>query len=173
MSTFITQKPSNLIRKLLTFTVVLSFFCLGTVAKELNKNNGTHILNLSKNESLKINVALSMKEQAQGLSGVKSKDFAFDQAMLFVYKQEGYRQFWMPDTHFDLDIFFLGKNFEVLAVERSIKAHPGMKEPPVIARTQLHKCWYVLETRSDSPLSKRIKKGMKLSPPQSLLKLIK
>ncbi len=113
---------------------------------------------------IKAFIARSPQEQTQGLSGVKPQQLADNEAMLFWYEKPGRRNFWMPNTYIDLDIFFLTEDFKVIHVERKVKAHPGMKEPPVIARTPTVYAHHVLELKASSPLSQEIKKGMKLIP---------
>ena len=68
----------------------------------------------------------------------------------------------MPDTWFDLDIFFLDKNLTVTALERSLSRHPGRATPPPIARTSSYFCRHVLEIKSGTPLSAKIALGTKL-----------
>lgn len=113
---------------------------------------------------IKAYVARSTKEQTQGLSGVKPEQLKENEAMLFVYPKTGPRSFWMPNTFIDLDIFFLDTEYTIIHVERKVPAHPGMKEPPKIARTPVVMARYVLELASSSPLSKSLQVGQKLSP---------
>lgn len=101
-------------------------------------------------------VARSAQEQTQGLSGVKEDNFKDNEAMLFWYEKPGPRRFWMPNTYMDLDIFFLSKDFKVLHVERKVKAHPGMEEPPAIAQTPVIYAHHVLELKASSKISKDI-----------------
>ena len=68
----------------------------------------------------------------------------------------------MPDTWFDLDIFFLDENLTVIALERSLPKHPGRKIPPPIAHTSSHFSRHVLEVKSGTPLSKKIVIGTRL-----------
>jgi uncharacterized membrane protein (UPF0127 family) len=65
----------------------------------------------------------------------------------------------MPNTYTDLDIFFLDSNYKVLHVERKVPAHPGMAEPPAIARTPNIYATHVLELKASSALSQEIKVG--------------
>ena len=65
----------------------------------------------------------------------------------------------MPDTWFDLDIFFLNENLTVTALERALPHHPGRKMPPPIAQTSSHFCRHVLELKSGTALSKKIVVG--------------
>lgn len=111
---------------------------------------------------IKAYLAKSDVEQTQGLSGVKPDQLADNEAMLFWYKEAGPRRFWMPNTFIDLDIFFLDGDMKVLHVERKVPAHPGMNEPPTIARTPVIYAHHVLELKASSPLSQEITKGMKL-----------
>lgn len=106
--------------------------------------------------------AKSDQEQTQGLSGVKPQQLADNEAMIFWYKEAGPRRFWMPNTYIDLDIFFLTADLKVIHVERKVKSHPGMKEPPIIARTPVIYAHHVLELKASSPLSQEIKRGMQL-----------
>ena len=107
-------------------------------------------------------VAMSESQKSQGLSGVQDKDFSVNQAMIFYYKEDGVRHFWMPDTYFNLVIFFLDKDFKILNVERDVPHHPGLVEPPKIYRTKGYFTRYVLEMKSSSPLAKNLKPGHKL-----------
>ncbi|WP_034727945.1 DUF192 domain-containing protein [Bacteriovorax sp. BSW11_IV] len=160
MNTFISQNTTNLIRNIgLIALLLVSFQSEALAKKTLLEENGVHKVQIEKGAEINVHVAVTDIEQAQGLSGVKKEDFATNQAVLFYYPDDGQRQFWMPDTHFNLDIFFLDKDLKVLNVERNVPAHPGMTEPPPIARTGLYTCRYVLELRADSDLAKKIKKG--------------
>ena len=119
-------------------------------------------LQLPTGENVDIEIVTSVPDQTKGLSGRKVNTFPKNRGMLFLYQKDGPRQFWMPNTYFDLDIFFLDKNYKILAVERKVKAHPGRDTPPPIARTKVHYCRHVLELRADSKISKKIKVGSTL-----------
>ena len=73
-----------------------------------------------------------------------------------------YVKFWMPNTYFDLDLFFLDKNFKVLKVLRKVPAHPGLETPPPIFRAKPFFCRHVMEMRADSPLAAEIYEGTTL-----------
>lgn len=116
-------------------------------------------LELVNGENIKIAIVYSENDQKRGLSGIRSIDFPRNKGMLFYYLDDDYRRFWMPDTYFNLDIYFIDKNFKVLAIERNIDAHPGMITPPEIKKTRTIFCRHVLELRADDPISKKIKIG--------------
>jgi uncharacterized membrane protein (UPF0127 family) len=108
---------------------------------------------------IKTHMAITDEEQKQGLSGMKPADFSAHEGMLFFYTTDEVRMFWMPDTYFDLDLFFLNKNLKIVDVHRSLKFHPGRQEPPAIARSKHAYSRHILEMRSDSSLAKSLKRG--------------
>jgi uncharacterized membrane protein (UPF0127 family) len=56
---------------------------------------------------IKTKLAFTPSEQEQGLSGIRPENFNNDQGMLFFYLEDGEKLFWMPDTYFNLDLFYL------------------------------------------------------------------
>lgn len=116
----------------------------------------------SKGKTIKLTLAITFKEQEKGLSGIKKSDFKKNQGMLFFYLDDQERSFWMPDTYFDLDIFYLDKNLEILKVHRDIPHHPGRETPPAIPRVPAEHARHVLEMRADSEIAKELKPGDKL-----------
>jgi uncharacterized membrane protein (UPF0127 family) len=151
----------------------LLFFASSAGAKTLEQLKKYSIIELQLPNGSKVMtyVAKSNKQQNQGLSGLRDKNFKDNHAMLFYYKKDGPRNFWMPDTYFNLDIFFLDKDFKVLSVERDIPFHPGTQEPPRIYRTKTHYARHVLEMKSSSALAKSIgpKQSFKVIKGSSLL----
>lgn len=111
------------------------------------------------NDKIKLRLALTPEAQTKGLSGMKPQDFSEDEGMLFVYDKSGPRRFWMPDTYFNLDIYFLDANYKILAAEKNVPFHPGRQEPPLIYQTKTYNAQYVLEMKSSSPISKILKVG--------------
>ena len=120
------------------------------------------VFQLPSGEKVLTAFAISSDQQIQGLSGIQPANFADNHAMLFHYKRSETKGFWMPDTYFDLDIYFLSSDFKVIYINRDTPHHPGRQEPPSIARTPPVYCRHVLEMKSSSPLAKKIKNGMKL-----------
>lgn len=114
-------------------------------------------------EAIKLRLAITAMEQTQGLSGVKPTVFSDNEAMLFYYETDAEKSFWMPDTYFDLDIYFLDKDYMVIDVERNVKHHPTRQTPPPIATTRRIYARHVLEMKASSPLSKKIKVGQKFN----------
>lgn len=110
-------------------------------------------------DKIKLRLALTPKAQSKGLSGLKPHEFGEDEGMLFVYEKSGPRRFWMPDTYFNLDIYFLDAQYKVVAVEKNVPFHPGRQEPPLIYQTKTYEAQHVLEMKSSSKISKKLKKG--------------
>ena len=109
---------------------------------------------------LKIFEADSPVRQRRGLSGIQSKDFPSDWGMLFPADKLSRRQFWMPDTHFDLDIIFMSADYYVLDIHRGLKHFPFKQPQHKIPLSKEVLSQHVLELRSDSPHAASIQPGM-------------
>ena len=85
--------------------LVVAFFCAGCqfFREKIPVKIGSKIYHLE--------VAHSPSLQKKGLSG--RKKLQADQGMLFVFKKEGRRSFWMKDTHFPLQMIFLDQNKKI------------------------------------------------------------
>jgi len=159
---FISQNQLKLIKKLVTLTVLVSVFLCSSLQastaslKKLKKGK----MNTASGKTLHLYLALHEDEQTQGLSEVLPQELKDNEGMIFVYKTDEIRRFWMPNTFIDLDIFFLDAKFKVLSISRNTPSHPGWDEFPIpIARTQNVLCRHILELKSSSPLAKEIKEG--------------
>ncbi|MCB9091292.1 MAG: DUF192 domain-containing protein [Halobacteriovoraceae bacterium] len=140
----------------------------GKTAKFQSKNSYLNSLNkaiLQTPSGKKINVylAITPKQQEQGLSGIRSFEFLENEGMFFFNLDDKSRSFWMPDTYFNLDIFFLDKDLKVVpnGAERNAPYHPGRENLNSVFTTQNYVCRHVLELKS-SKLSKEITPGTKL-----------
>ena len=105
---------------------------------------------------------VSMKEHEVGLSGTKDHEFKDNEAALFWYPESGPRRFWMPNTYFNLDLIFLDDELKILDIDRDLKAHPGIEEPPYIAFSKTVRARHVLEVKAQSDFAKAIKIGERL-----------
>ena len=153
------------------FYTALIPLVLASSAISAKKSRFRHLsLQLPTGEVVVARLATSARERSQGLSGVAAKNFRDNEGMFFFYPADGWKRFWMPNTYFDLDIFFLDKNLVVTALERGLPHHPGKRVPPPIAQTKKHFCRHVLELKSKSPIAKKIRRGtrLKVLPPPSL-----
>src|SRR3989338_7486713 len=120
-------------------------------------------ITLPSGKKLKVYIARNEKEQRAGLSGVKPDEFGDNETMIFLDDKPSSRQFWMPDTHFDLDIIFLNNDLYVLDIHRNLEHYPHTGPDAKIPRSKRVFSQHVLEIKSSSPLAKEIKYGMKLN----------
>lgn len=110
-------------------------------------------------ESIETTLAIFPKDQEQGLSGVKSEDFNDNQGMLFFYLEDDEKQFWMPDTYFDLDLFYLDKNLKVIDIIRKLPFYVGRANEHLIPRARAVWARHTLEMKSSSPIAQKLKLG--------------
>lgn len=161
LKNFITTAPICLC---LTLSLNLMFSSQSFAQKAACKTVGVaKTLKSPTGDKLKLRLAVTIPEQTQGLSGLQPNQFGDDEAMLFFYNTDSEKSFWMPDTYFDLDIYFLDKDLMVIDVERNVRHHPTRKTPPAIATTRHIFARHVLEMKASSPLSKKIKVSQKFS----------
>ncbi len=117
-------------------------------------------LALPSGKILHVKVLTTIDEQLQGLSGVLEHQLADNHGYFFFYKKSDVKQFWMPDTYFNLNIIFLDQDLKVIYVEENIPAHPGREGN--IPRTRPVYARHILEIKSKSPLAKEIVVGTTL-----------
>jgi uncharacterized membrane protein (UPF0127 family) len=111
---------------------------------------------------IKTSLVFTPKDMEQGLSGVKSEDFADNQGMLFFYLADQEMHFWMPDTYFDLDLFFMDKDLKILDIIRKLPHYIGRANPDLIPRARSAWGRYVLEMKASSAISANLKIGDQL-----------
>src|SRR5690606_33607871 len=113
-------------------------------------------------EIISLRLAIFQEDHAKGMSGIKATDFPIHGGMVFINDEMDKRQFWMPDTYFNLDIIYLDPKLKIVAIEKNAPAHPGKAEPPAIYRAKSYRAQYILETKASSPFSKDLKIGENL-----------
>jgi uncharacterized protein len=67
-------------------------------------------------QTLKVELALTPKEQEQGLSG--RENLKNDEGMLFIFQKSSKNYFWMKDMNFPIDIIWIDENFRVVFIEK-------------------------------------------------------
>ena len=143
----------NIIRNLFFFFFIILSACQSKDPYKFTK------LITPKGETIETRLAITAQDQTQGLSGIRNENFNDDEGMLFVYTQDGERYFWMPDTYFDLDIFYLDQNFKILDINRKVPHYIGRNNPDNIPRARPVYARHVLELKSSSPISQNLKIG--------------
>lgn len=149
-------------RKLLTLALLFSLGACQTNSRTMTELPEKTEFITPSGKIIKTTLAISLKDQEQGLSGVRPEDFDEDQGMLFYYLEEDEKHFWMPDTYFDLDIIYLDKNFKVVDIIRKLPHYKGRANPNLIPRARPVWSRHALEMKADSKISKELKEGDQL-----------
>ena len=68
---------------------------------------------------IKVELALTSGEQAQGLSGRQGLNY--NEGMLFVFSQSGNYPFWMKEMNFPIDIIWLGEDLQVVYIKKDAR----------------------------------------------------
>lgn len=116
-------------------------------------------MQLADGSNIRVRLALSDAEKTLGLSGLRKTKFAEDEALLMMSIDDGLRGVHMPDTYFNLDVFFLDRDLRVVGLQRNLKAHPGRSEPPKIEASSRVYARHMMEMRADSRYARRIQVG--------------
>ena len=75
-------------------------------------------------QSVKVELALTSEEKAQGLSG--RSELKDNEGMLFVFSQSGQHTFWMKDMNFPIDIVWINDN-KIVGIEKNALPEPGVE----------------------------------------------
>ncbi len=110
-------------------------------------------------DAIQTTLAISPAEQERGLSGKRADEFGADEGMLFFYPDEDERHFWMPDTYFDLDLFYMDKDLRITDIIRRLPHYVGRANPDLIPRARGVWARHVLELKSTSAVAQRLKTG--------------
>ena len=159
MHIFIPQSLAKLIFFITLLSLTLA--CEGNTAKHLDSYRQKTIV-LPNNEEFKVYMADNYPKQKKGLSGIEHKDFSGNEGMFFTGDRVRKRQFWMPETHFNLDIIFLSKNLYVLDIHRNMPHYPKPGPKSKIPLSKEVMSVHVLEVKANTKLAQKIKIGMLL-----------
>jgi uncharacterized membrane protein (UPF0127 family) len=110
-------------------------------------------------QKIELQVVRTLEDQTKGLSGVKSIDSK--EGLLFFYEDDGIKTFWMYNTFFNMDIFFLDKDFRITKISRNMKKSPSLAKKGVAATSAVY-CRHVLEMDSASDIAASLKVGDRL-----------
>ena len=87
--------------------------------------------------TLSVEIASSPKARAQGLMG--RKRLGENAGMLFVYKGDARRFFWMKNTRIPLSLAFIDKSGEVLEIIHLQPHKPGKRIPSYRSRQKVRR----------------------------------
>jgi uncharacterized membrane protein (UPF0127 family) len=119
-------------------------------------------------DTIKTSIVYKGVDQQQGLSGIQDADFKNDQGMLFFYLVDDEKNFWMPDTYFDLDIIFLNPELKILDIIRKLPHYIGRNSPELIPRGRPVWARHALELKATSGIAQKLKIGDQLTWKSSL-----
>lgn len=146
-----------------SFVLVGIFFLLGFVLiNQPDKNLAAENIRQVKiaGQTIKVDLALTKEEQAQGLSGrthFGGKNGGGNVGMLFVFEQPGLYPFWMKDMWFPIDIIWIEEGLKVVYIEKN--ASPS-SYPKTFVSEENSK--YVLEVPSGFSEENNLKVGDKV-----------
>ena len=119
--------------------LVIGFFLINQPAKKLEQENENIEYVKIAGQRIKVELASTPEEQAQGLSG--REELKPDHGMLFVFGFSGPHLFWMKDMNFPIDIIWIGEDKKVIYVKRD--AQPELY--PEMYGSEFSSALYVLE----------------------------
>ena len=117
---------------------------------EIQENN-IHYVKIA-GQTVKVELALTMQAQAQGLSGRKILEE--NEGMLFVFKNSGRYSFWMKDMNFPIDIIWLDETLHIVYIIKNAEpsSYPNTFTPNLEAK-------YVLEVPTGFSKKNNLKEG--------------
>lgn len=153
-------------KKLMLFLLlsVSTTSCNGLFGHNLESYEKAYFV-LPDGDFMTVYIAKTPLQQKKGLSGVRKTDFMGNTGMLFPSKKMHMRQFWMPETYFNLDIVFMNQDYYILDIHRNLQSSPKKAqeiEEGDIKYSKMVFSQHVLELRSGSPMARKIRPGMVL-----------
>lgn len=126
----------------------------GPVTSEDTRRDPLESVELVTPDGTVINASLAdtAREQTQGLQNVQEEEFGVNDGKLFFYLRDSARTFWMPNTFFDLDIFYLDEELKIIEVVRDVPHYTGNVDSE-IPRAPTITSRHVLEMKADSPVA--------------------
>lgn len=114
------------------------------------------------NAPVRVTVADSVEERAQGLSG--RRELPSTSGLLFIFEQSGFHGFWMKEMRFPIDIIWIDENFRIVDIEANVSpsTFPQTFEPGRPAR-------FVVETNANYTESFGIEVGDVVTLPRALI----
>lgn len=148
-------------RKLIFVLAVLIPAAIGFTATSLDKEpaTATFYSNNTQTAEISLEVADTPEKRQQGLMNRKS--LRKDHGMLFVWKNEATRYFWMKNTLIPLDMIFISSNGTVLNVKTAYP-EPNTPDSELKRYGSNGEAMYVIEVNSGFAENNSIKKGSKV-----------
>ena len=109
-------------------TKILGFFLIILPETVLAKSNPLVFkqivcsVNVNKNNPQELYLDIADNEQKRSYGLMNREDIKPNSGMLFIWKDSQIRNFWMKNTHFNLDLFFLNNQGEIIEIYKNAKA---------------------------------------------------
>ena len=109
-------------------TKILGFFLIILPETVLAKSNPLVFkqivcsVNVNKNNPQELSLDIADNEQKRSYGLMNREDMKPNSGMLFIWKDSQIRNFWMKNTHFNLDLFFLNKQGQIIEIYKNAKA---------------------------------------------------
>ena len=114
---------------------------------------------LPNSQKISVEVASNDKERGKGL--MFRKKLKRNEGMLFVFKDDSQKHFWMKNTLIDLDILFIGEDFIINEIFENVKkSEPNAKDFEIERVSAKGK--YILELVAGSAEKHLLRAGLKI-----------
>ncbi len=101
-------------KNLFSFLIIFVFIVFGFLL--ISKSSDIQYVTIG-GETIKVELAETPAERAQGLSG--RKNLAGDTGLLFIFEKPGHYPFWMKDMNFPIDIIWISRNNQIVFIEKT------------------------------------------------------
>ncbi len=107
---------------------MLGFFSTilpSSLFSEINSPIFKHIIcsvNFGNKNAKELSLEIADNEQKRLYGLMNRKDINSNSGMLFIWENRQIRNFWMKNTYFNLDIFFLNNQGEIIEIYKNAKA---------------------------------------------------
>ena len=79
-------------------------------------------VNVGNKNAKELSLEIANNEQKRSYGLMNRKDINSNSGMLFIWENRQIRNFWMKNTHFNLDIFFLNNQGKIIEIYKNAKA---------------------------------------------------
>ena len=80
------------------------------------------VINVNKKNPQELSLDIADNELKRSYGLMNRKNMKSNSGMIFIQKDSQIRNFWMKNTHFNLDLFFLNNHGEIIEIYKNAKA---------------------------------------------------
>ncbi|MBU2529615.1 MAG: DUF192 domain-containing protein [Elusimicrobia bacterium] len=157
------MKQNKIIRKKNNKIVLLVILLLAVVLVfalyKYNSGLPRKSIILPNSQKISVEIAADDKSREKGL--MFRKNLKQDEGMLFVFKDNSQKHFWMKNTLIDLDIIFIGEDFIINKIFSDVKKSAPKDKDFEIEKVSA-KGKYILELAAGSAIKHNLRPGLKI-----------